>query len=257
MALHSPSADPLNGISLCAGAGGLELGIGLAEPGYRTVCYVERDAFAAAVLVARMADQAICDAPVWDDAFTFDGRPWRGRVDILSAGYPCQPFSTAGKRRGGDDPRHLWPAIERIIGECEPRRVFFENVEGHVSLGLADVARALGRLGYRVAAGLFSARECGANHARRRLFIMADADRAEALLKDADPDLGIERRSSGESVMLVAQMTPAQIKASTRQLFVDQPVQIVAIGKAKKIRESLSQFGEVIVYDTQLQRVSQ
>ena len=106
LALH-PTAGPdagggpdLFGLSLCAGAGGLDLGLALAEPGYRAVGYVERDAFAAAVLVARMEDQTLDQAPVWDDLAGFDGRPWRGAVDLVSAGYPCQPFSVAGTVQG-------------------------------------------------------------------------------------------------------------------------------------------------------------
>ena len=166
----------LRGLALCAGVGGLELGLHLAEPGYRTVCYVERDAFAAATLVARMADQALCDAPLWDNVASFDGRPWRGTVDLISAGYPCQPFSFAGKRRGEEDARHLWPHIARIINEVRPRFVFCENVEGHLTLGFPDVGRQLQGMGFRVKAGLFSAYETGASHWRRRLFILADAD---------------------------------------------------------------------------------
>lgn len=166
----------LNGIALCAGAGGLELGLHIAEPGYRTVCFVERDAHAAATLVARMADQALDDAPVWSDVRAFDGRPWRGRVDILTAGYPCQPFSFAGKQLGEADPRHLWPDIARIIAEVGPEWVFCENVVGHLHLGFDVVARSLEGLGYRVAAGVFSAREVGAGHYRKRLFLLAHAD---------------------------------------------------------------------------------
>jgi len=115
-------------LSLCAGVGGLELGLKLAIPGARTVCYVERDSYAAATLVARMADQALDPAIVWDDIATFDGRPWRGRVDLVTAGFPCQPASLAGRRRGTADDRWLWPDIVRIIGEVRPQYVFLENV---------------------------------------------------------------------------------------------------------------------------------
>jgi len=103
----------LFGLSLCSGTGGLDLGLTIAIPGYRAVGYVERETYAAAILVARMEDAALDQAVVWDDVATFDDRPWRGAVDILSAGYPCQPFSVAGKRLGNEDPRHLWPHVVR------------------------------------------------------------------------------------------------------------------------------------------------
>ena len=169
----------LNILSICSGIGGLDLGVDLAAGGIaRTVCYVEREAFAAAILAARMEEQAVAQAPVWSDLRTFDGRPWRGLVDCIIGGYPCQPFSFAGRRLGQDDPRHLWPAIARILGEVEPGIVFFENVSGHLSLGFDAVRADLRALGYRVAAGLFTAEEVGAPHKRERLFILGVADGA-------------------------------------------------------------------------------
>ena len=162
-------------MALCAGGGGLELGVGIAEPGLVVVCHVEREAFAAATLVCAMEEGFLAPAPVWDDLKTFDGRPWRGAVDLVLAGYPCQPFSLAGKRRGDADPRHLWPHVARVIRECEPRRVFLENVPGHLRLGGAAVAGELRAMGYRVAGCLVSAEEVGATHLRERLFLMADA----------------------------------------------------------------------------------
>lgn len=169
--------EELRGISLCAGVGGLDLGLHLAEPGYRTVCYVERNSFAAATLVARMADASLAPAPVWDDLRSFDGRPWRGRIHLVSAGYPCQPFSLAGNRLGADDPRHLWPEVARIVREVAPRWCFFENVPGHLSLGFDHVAGELQGMGYGVAACVVSAAEVGAPHVRERMFILADANR--------------------------------------------------------------------------------
>ncbi|WP_341893899.1 DNA cytosine methyltransferase [Ferrovibrio terrae] len=171
--------SPFNGLALCAGGGGLELGIHIAEPEYRTVCYVEREAYAAAALVARMEDKALSDAPVWSDVTSFNGRPWRGVVDILSAGYPCQPFSSAGKKLGTADPRHLWPHVARIVREIEPEWLFLENVPHHLRVGFPVVANDLREMGYRFVAGLFSAREAGAAHFRRRLFVLAHADREQ------------------------------------------------------------------------------
>jgi len=181
-------ARGLFGLSLCAGAGGLDLGLMLAEPGYRAVGYVERDAFAAAVLVARMEDAALDQAPVWDDVAAFDGRPWRGAVDVLTAGYPCQPFSVAGRRQGTDDPRHLWPHIARIIGECAPEWVFLENVANHLNLGYREVRGELEGLGFRITEGLFTAAEVGAPHRRQRLFILAHAKRERRQQPAGNPD---------------------------------------------------------------------
>ena len=173
----------LSGLSLCSGAGGIDLGLTIAIPGYRTVGHVERETFAAATLVARMEDAALDQRAVWDDVGTFDGRPWRGAVDIVTAGYPCQPFSVAGKRLGTEDPRHLWPHVARIIGECEPPFVFLENVAHHLRLGFPEVASGLVGMGYRLAAGLFTAAEVGAPHKRERLFILAIREGCEL----ADP----------------------------------------------------------------------
>ncbi len=135
----------VNGLALCAGVGGLELGLALANPGYRSVGYVERESYATAILVARMGEQALDPAPVWDDLTTFDGRPWRGKVDLISAGFPCQPFSAAGKQKGTDDERWLWPDIARIIREVQPGYVFLENVPG---LSLKLCPRDEERLGF-------------------------------------------------------------------------------------------------------------
>ena len=105
------------------------------------------------------------------------GEIFRNRVDIISGGYPCQPFSAAGNRKGSHDPRHLWPFIQGAIGIIRPRYCFFENVEGHLTLGFKDVCHDLGELGYELTAGIFSAAECGAPHQRKRVFILAHSRR--------------------------------------------------------------------------------
>ncbi len=175
----------MNVLALCAGVGGLELGIRLAVPTARTVCYVEREAVAATILVARMEDGLLDEAPIWDDVGTFDGKPWRGLVDCITGGYPCQPFSSAGRRRGTDDPRHLWPHFARIIREVGPRLCFFENVDAHLTLGYAIVRTELVELGFRVAEGLYTAAEVGAPHLRKRLFIMAHSEGGRASRQSA------------------------------------------------------------------------
>ena len=180
-----------NLMSLCAGVGGLELGVRIARPGARGVCYVEREVPAAARLVARMQDGSLHEAPIWSDLTTFDGLPWRGLVDCLTSGDPCQPNSVAGKQLGRDDDRWILDHVFRIIDEVRPARVFRENVPGNADGQLEAIVPALEGMGYRVAAGIFSARGAGANHLRERLFIMADRD------GEHDHGGGLERTGRG------------------------------------------------------------
>ena len=171
VAVHTP-----NVLSLCTGGGGLDLGIKLARPDFRTVCYVEREAFAVSVLVAAMAIGGLDQAPVWSDARTFEGRPWRGIVDCVIGGIPCQPWSYAGSRLGTADERDLWPDACRIIGEVGPGVVFLEEVSGFTRYFHERVGADLRGMGYRTAEGLFSAAEIGAPHERRRFFVLAYSD---------------------------------------------------------------------------------
>ena len=116
----------IHGLAVCAGGGGLELGVGLAlGSGYRCVGYVEREAYAAAVLVKAMEAGYLDAAPVWDDLATFPVGLYRGRVDFVSAGFPCQPHSYAGKRLGAEDERNLWPAVAWLVSELQPAAAFF------------------------------------------------------------------------------------------------------------------------------------
>jgi DNA (cytosine-5)-methyltransferase 1 len=160
-------------VSLCAGYGGIDLGLSRAIPNLRTIAFSEIEAFACANLVAKMEAGLLDAAPIWTNLKTFPWSEFRDRVDILSGGYPCQPFSAAGKRLGKDDPRHLWPWIADGIRAMRPRICFFENVEGHINLGLREVISELEGIGYKAAWGIFSAREVGAPHQRKRVFILA------------------------------------------------------------------------------------
>jgi site-specific DNA-cytosine methylase len=174
-----PVTGGLNVISLCTGGAGLDLGLELAVGRSRVVCMVEREAFAVAHLVEAMRQGLLAQAPIWSDVRTFAGRPWRGLVDGLIGGIPCQPHSLAGKRLGTDDERDLWGDARRIIGQARPWFVLIENVGGMLSSGGAErVIGDLRRLGYQVEVGLFSAAEVGASHERQRVFILAVADRA-------------------------------------------------------------------------------
>lgn len=161
----------LRALHLCSGYGGFEIALrGIA----RTVCHVERDSYAAATLVARMDEARLDRAPIWSDLVTFDGSAWRGRVDIVTAGLPCQPFSAAGQRRGLDDERHLWPHARRIIAEVGPRYVFLENVPDVVRAGwLGGVLGDLAEMGFDAEWGLLSASAVGAPHKRERFWLVA------------------------------------------------------------------------------------
>jgi DNA (cytosine-5)-methyltransferase 1 len=160
-------------IHLCSGYGGFELGFKLAGINARTVAHVERDTYAAATLVARMAEKTLDQAAIWDDLTTFDGQAWRGKVDGITAGFPCQPFSAAGKQLGVEDDRWIWPAIKRIILDVGPSFVFLENVPQLVRGGLPFVLCDLAQLGFNAEWGLYSAAEVGAPHKRDRFWLLA------------------------------------------------------------------------------------
>ena len=162
----------INHLSLCAGYGGIDLGLKRVLPSCRTIAYVEIEAFAIANLVAKMEEGELDSAPVWTDVKTFPAESFRNLVDIISGGYPCTPFSQSGLRKGKEDPRHLWPFLRRAIRVVQPGRVFLENVEGHITLGLSTVLSDLEEDGYQSAWGVFSAAEVGAPHQRKRVFIL-------------------------------------------------------------------------------------
>ena len=181
--MDNPQKSP-SVLSLCTGYGGIEIGLERVFGEVRTLAHVEIESYAIANLVNKMETGQMVPAPIWTDVKTLNAEVFRGQVDILTGGYPCQPFSAAGKRLGKDDPRHLWPWITDIIRDCQPKLCFFENVEGHISLGLREVLSDLAELGYRVANdygeptwGLFSAVEVGAPHQRKRIFILAYSQR--------------------------------------------------------------------------------
>ena len=184
-------------ISFCSGYGGIERGLDLAGVEHRVIAYVEIEAFAIANLVAKMEAGQLVPAPIFTDLKTFPSHLFRDCVDIITGGYPCQPFSAAGKRQGEDDPRHLWPYIRKHVSAIRPTRCFFENVEGHITLGLSSVISDLEEGGYRATWGIFSASESGAPHRRKRVFIMADTGSAGLQGQERRWTAGEERESFG------------------------------------------------------------
>ena len=178
----------INILSTFSGIGALDLAVSSALRalgfGARACCYCEREAHAAAALVARMEDASLDPGPVWDDIRTFDGRPWCGLVDLLIGGPPCQPYSLAGKRRGCVDRRSYGagdgpiPHLLRVIAECRPSVVFLENVPAWLSGGhFRRFGEELSGLGYAIEEPLFfAAQDVGAPHRRERVFVMAHRD---------------------------------------------------------------------------------
>lgn len=165
----------MNELALFAGAGGGILGGHLL--GWKTVCAVEREPYAASVLMQRQNDGILPPFPIWDDVCTFDGKPWRGLVDVVSGGFPCQDISAAGNGAGIDGERSgLWREMARIIGEVRPRLVFVENSPLLVSRGLALVISDLAKMGYDSQWCIVSASNCGAPHKRDRIWIVAHAE---------------------------------------------------------------------------------
>lgn len=154
---------------LFAGIGGGLLG-GLLL-GHVPVCAVEIDPYCRKVLRARQADGLLPDFPIYDDVRQFDAREWRGRVDVVCGGTPCQPWSTAGKRLGTADHRHLWPEMARIVLECRPSIVFAENVSLDA---FTEPWRDLRAMGYRVPPALrLGPSDLGGSQSRDRWWLLA------------------------------------------------------------------------------------
>ena len=163
----------LNELALFAGAGGGILGGHLL--GWRTVCAVEWEQYPASVLCARQNDKILPPFPIWDDVQTFDGRPWRGIVDVVSGGFPCQDISAAGRGAGIDGERSgMWKHMARIIGEVRPKYVFVENSPMLTTRGLGVVLADLSSMGFDAKWGVVSAADVGANHQRERIWIRAE-----------------------------------------------------------------------------------
>jgi DNA (cytosine-5)-methyltransferase 1 len=162
----------MNELALFAGHGGGILGGILC--GFRTVCAVEINDYARRVLMARQDDGCLPAFPIWDDVRTFDGRSWRGLVDVITGGFPCQDISIAGKGEGISGERSgLWGEMFRIIREVEPRYVIVENSPMLTRRGLEQVIGDLASLGYDAKWGVLGAIHAGAPHKRERIWIVA------------------------------------------------------------------------------------
>ena len=160
----------MNELALFAGAGGGLLASNLL--GHNIVCAVERDEFCQHVLVQRQNDRILQPFPIWDDICTFDGRPWKGTVDLVSGGFPCQAFSSAARGRNIAE-KDLWGEMRRVIREVRPRLVFAENVSEKAIL---QAQNDLLQDGYNSKYLKLSAKDLGADHERDRFWLLAYTD---------------------------------------------------------------------------------
>ncbi len=165
----------MNELHLFAGAGGGILGGQLL--GHRIVGAVEIEKFPRQVLLQRQREGILPWFPVWDDIKTFDGKPWRGLVDIVAGGFPCQDISAAGKGAGITGERSgLWVEMARVVSEIRPQFVLVENSSMLTSRGLGDVLGDLAKLGYDARWTVLGADDVGARHRRKRIWIFAYTD---------------------------------------------------------------------------------
>ena len=153
-------------LDLFSGIGGFSLG--LEACGMTTTAFCERDPYCQSILKKHWPK-----TPIHTDVRKLDGKQYQNSIDVVAGGFPCQPFSVAGKRLGSEDDRHLWPEMLRIIRECRPRWVIGENVSGFVKMALDDVSSDLEGEGYAVRAFVLPAVAVEARHRRDRCFIIA------------------------------------------------------------------------------------
>lgn len=167
----------MNELALFAGAGGGLLASHIL--GWRTICAVEYGSHQRRILTARQNDRSFRPFPIWDDIRTFDGKPWRGRADVVSGGFPCQAFSTAA--RGANIlEKDLWHEMRRVVADAEPCFVFGENVS---TKAIDKACDDLEQMGYKTKAITLSAKDLGADHIRERHWLLAYADDPRELLR--------------------------------------------------------------------------
>ena len=194
----------MNELSLFSGSGGGVLATNHLLH-WRTVGYVEFNPYCQKVLAQRIEDGLLDEAPIFGDirAFLTEGYAdaYKGMVTVISAGFPCQPFSVAGRQKAKDDPRNMWPATLEVIRKVEPRYCFLENVPGLLSRKhryFETILKDLAESGYNAKWKVISAAEVGAPHKRDRLFIVANklvADSDSGFSEGADQEIRTRRHA--------------------------------------------------------------
>lgn len=228
----------LNELALFAGAGGgILAGKSL---GWRTICAVERDAYAASVLLARQNEGLLSHFPIWDDVCTFDGKPWRGIIDVVSGGFPCQDISVAGKGKGIDGERSgLWSEMFRIVCEVRPRFVFVENSPMLTGRGLGRVLGDLAAMGFDAEWGVLGADDVGAPHQRERIWIVANASSRRCSQQESGEVEQSRRTKIVSSGFMADSNSPRQLPSPTGRNFARH-----WIGDSREARNSNSKGRE-------------
>jgi DNA-cytosine methyltransferase len=189
----------MNHLDLFSGIGGFALAARWA--GLTTIQFCEIDPFCQAVLAKNFPG-----VPIHGDIATFDGKPFRGRVDILTGGFPCQGHSIAGKKKGRDDPRNLWPDLIRVVRDCQPVACLFENVPNLANTMLDEVLRDLDGAGYETEVYCIAAEDIGASHKRERLWIVAYSAIGHA--RRQSEECSDCERATGQSIRTRLQLGP-------------------------------------------------
>jgi len=207
-------------LDLFSGIGGFSYAAEKLIGGYETVAFCEMDEFCQKVLKKHWPQ-----VPIFDDVRTLDAARL-GRIDIVTGGYPCQPFSQAGRRQGEEDERHLWPEMLRIIKSCQPRYVLAENVAGHVTMGLDQVLTDLEDQGYTTRAIIVPACAKNAPHRRDRVWIIGQnvddsndsTDRAKRGKTRKEDSLQKEYRQTGFSWFADRTSDDSEPMANTKRM---------------------------------------
>jgi len=201
-------------LDLFSGIGGFSLGLE-ATGEFETVAFCDYDPFCQKVLRKHWEN-----VPIYGDIkeLTYEKLKANGinNIDIITGGYPCQPFSVAGNKKGEQDPRHLWPEYFRLVQECRPTWVIGENVGGHIKLGLDTVLKDLESEGYSARTFSISASSIGANHKRERVWIVANSNDRLSKQSNEEVRTGRDTFDNGNSDM--ANSNIERLEGSNRSL---------------------------------------
>lgn len=238
-------------LSLFSGVGGGLLGSHLL--GWRPVGYVEIDDYCQRVLAARIRDGYLPDAPIFGDirAFIRDGyaERYRGVADVVTAGFPCQPFSVAGKQQGADDDRNLWPETRDTLRIVRPQYCLLENVPGLLAGShgyFGTILGELAELGYDARWGVLGADDAGAPHRRKRLWVLAYADSNSAQGWHIGKDASNGRRRKGPGEPRANSIDSAHVAGAEGITEREQADQVEPIAGRGASRSELSGGGEYV-----------